>query len=274
MSQDIEALGKSYSDLLQTLKKEISTARIKAHLAVNSELILLYWRIGQAILARQKSEGWGAKVIDQLSHDLKFEFRNMRGFSPRNLKYMRLFAEEYPQKEFVQQVAAQLPWFHHCVLLDKLRDPSERLWYIQKAIENGWSRNVMVHHIEAQLHKRQGKAMTNFKNTLPAADSDLAQELFKSSYNLEFLDVEQHLKERGLEQALVSNIRDFLLELGTGFAFMGNQYKVVLEDEEFFIDMLFYNTRLRCYVVIELKVVKFLPEYAGNQNMRASWVFT
>lgn len=177
---------------------------------------------------------------------------------------MRLFAEEYPQEEFMQQVAAQLPWFHHCVLLDKVKSYEERCWYIQKTAENGWSRNVLTLHIENKLYHRQGKAITNFKSTLPATDSDLAQEIFKSTYNLEFLDLDQHTKERTLEKALVGNIRDFLLELGTGFAFMGNQYKVVIGDEEFFIDLLFYNTRLRCYVVIELKVGKFLPEYAGK----------
>ena len=259
-----QILDKTYYQFLNDLKNEIAGARIRAHLTVNKELIHLYWKIGKMILDRQSEKGWGTKIVDHLSQDLQLEFPSMKGFGPRNLKYMRLFAQEYPQEEIVQEVLAQLTWYHNITLLDKVKNSTERLWYVQKAVENGWSRNVMVHQISLHLYERQGKGLTNFKETLPTTQSDLAHELIKSSYNLEFLDIEEKVHERHLENALVTKIRDFLLELGSGFAFMGNQYRVIVEDEEFFIDLLFYNTRLRCYFVIELKTGKFLPEYAGK----------
>jgi predicted nuclease of restriction endonuclease-like (RecB) superfamily len=260
----------NYILLLNKLKQEITAARVKAHLAVNAELTILYWKIGKHILERQRDEGWGTKVIERISRDLSHEFPEMKGLSPRNLVYMQTFAKNYPDLEFTQQAAAQIPWFHNMVILDKISDQKERVWYIQKTIENGWSRNVLVHQIETNLYKRQGKALTNFSHTLTDEQSDLAIELFKSSYNLEFLTLEQKAKERDLERNLISNIRDFLLELGTGFAFMGNQYKIIVEDEEFFVDLLFYHVRLRAYVVIEIKTGKFIPEYAGKMGFYLS----
>jgi predicted nuclease of restriction endonuclease-like (RecB) superfamily len=254
----------NYIQLLDKLKQEIKTARIKAHLAVNAELTVLYWKIGKHILERQKDEGWGTKVIERLSRDLHCEFPEMKGLSSRNLVYMQTFAKAYPDFEFTQEVLAKITWYHNITLLDKIRDNKERIWYIHKTIENGWSRNVLVHQIETNLYTRQGKSLTNFSHTLPEEQSDLAQEIFKSSYNLEFLTLEQKAKERDLERSLVSNIRDFLLELGTGFAFMGSQYKITVEEEDFFIDLLFYHVRLRAYVVIEIKTGKFIPEYAGK----------
>ncbi|MBL0942298.1 MAG: DUF1016 domain-containing protein [Alphaproteobacteria bacterium] len=261
------SIQNNYIQLLETLKQEISTARIKAHLAVNAELVSLYWKIGKHILERQKEEGWGTKVIERISQDLRHEFPTMKGLSPRNLVYMQTFARAFHlDYELTQQSVAQLPWGHITHLLDKVEDKEQRLWYIHKTIENGWSRNVLVHHIESNLYDRQGKALTNFSANLPSEQSDLAQEVFKSSYNLEFLTLERKSKERELERGLITNIKDFLLELGTGFAFMGSQYKLVVADEEFFIDLLFYHTRLRCYVVIEIKTGKFIPEYAGKMG--------
>jgi len=259
-------LDKSYGELIHSLKQEIVAARVKAHLAVNAELITLYWKIGKHILSLQKEQGWGSKVINRISQELRHEFPDMKGLSSRNLVYMQTFAKAYPDSEFTQQVAAKIPWFHNMVILDKISDTKEREWYIYKTIENGWSRNVLVHHIESNLYQRQGKAITNFVHTLPEAQSDLAQEIFKSSYNFEFLQLEQRAKERDLEKGLINNIRDFLLELGSGFAFMGSQYKLTVGDEDFFIDLLFYHTRLRAYVVLELKAGKFLPEYAGKMG--------
>ena len=263
-------IEENYINLLEIIKKEIISARFKAHFSVNAELIILYWKIGKLILERQKSEGWGAKTVERISQDLRSEFPEMRGLSPRNLIYMQTFAKTYDAFEFTQQVAAQLPWGHINCLLEKEANNNERLWYIQKALENGWSRSILIHHINTNLHARQGKALTNFVKTLPANQSDLAQEIFKSSYNLEFLNLKEKAKECDLEKALIVNIRDFLLELGTGFAFMGNQYKLVVDGEEFFLDLLFYHTRLRCYINIELKVNKFIPEYAGKMGFYLS----
>lgn len=253
-----------YFEILSTLKAEIKNARLRAHLSVNRELVLLYWRIGKEILKRKTELGWGSNVINQLSQDLRHEFPEMKGLSPRNLIYMQTFAAAYPDYEFTQQVAAQLPWFHIAVLLDKVSNKEERLFYIQKTIENGWSRNVLVMQIEGNLFERQGKALTNFKHTLPAETSDLAQQLFKSEYNFEFLGLACETHERQIERSLIDHVRDFLLELGTGFAFMGSQYKIVVGGDEFFIDMLFFHARLRCYVVLELKAGKFTPADAGQ----------
>lgn len=266
MGKQNELIADSYHDFLRNLKTRIRQSQVKAALSVNQELILLYWQIGQDILARQQQEGWGSKVVDRLAQDLKLEFPGMQGFSSRNLKYMRAFAEAYPAEAIVQQVAAQVPWAHHCVLLDKVKDPNHRLWYMQKTIENAWSRNVLVHQIASALHDRQGDALTNFPQTLPAPQSDLAQSLLKSAYNLDFLMLREQAQERELERALINHMQKFLLELGVGFAFVGSQYRLEVEGTEFFIDLLFYHLRLRCYVVIELKTTEFQPEYAGQIN--------
>ncbi|MFZ9739446.1 MAG: PDDEXK nuclease domain-containing protein [Prochlorotrichaceae cyanobacterium] len=261
-----ELTAHDYEGFLKDLKTRIRQAQVKAALAVNQELILLYWQIGQDILQCQSEQGWGAKVIDRLSRDLKIEFPDMTGFSPRNLKYMRAFAEAYPDLEIVHQLGAQIPWKHNCTIIDKVKNPNQRLWYIQKTIENGWSRNVLVHQIESNLHDRQGGALTNFELTLPAPQSDLAQNLLKSEYNLEFLGIKETAYERELEQALLNHMQKFLLELGLGFSFMGHQYRLEVEGDEFFVDLLFYHVRLRCYVVIELKTTEFRPEYSGQIN--------
>ncbi|MFQ5796134.1 MAG: DUF1016 N-terminal domain-containing protein, partial [Candidatus Bipolaricaulia bacterium] len=208
VQQAAASLPASYAGLLEDLKARIRSAQVKAVLSVNRELVLLYWQIGRATLKRQQQEGWGTKVIDRLAQDLQHEFPDMKGFSPRNLKYMRALAEAYPDEQFVQQPAAQIPWFHNCVLLDKVKDPAERTWYIQQTIEHGWSRNVLVHQIESGLYHRQGKAITNFDRTLPAPQSDLARELVKDPYVFDFLTLAPEAQERDLERSLLEHLRD------------------------------------------------------------------
>ena len=253
-----------YADWLADLKTRIHSAQQRASLAVNRELVLLYWQIGRDILARQAKQGWGAKVIDRLAHDLRTAFPEMKGFSPRNLKYMRAFAEAWPDAEFVQEALAQLPWYHQLALLDKLKTVDERRWYAQKAVDNNWSRNVLVMQIETRLLERQGKAVTNFEQRLPKPQSDLARESLKDPYRFDFLGLTDEAQEREVESALVQHVTQFLLELGAGFAFVGRQVLLNVGGEEFFIDLLFYHLKLRCYVVIELKAGKFKPEHLGQ----------
>jgi len=265
-------LPDSYNELLSDLKGHIRSAQIKAALAVNRELILLYWQIGREILARQQNEGWGSKVIQRLARDLKQEFPDIKGFSRTNLLYMRAFAKAYPDETIVQRYAGQIPWRHNQMLLDKLKTLDERLWYAQKSLENNWSRDVLVMQIESNLFQRQGSAITNFEQTLPKPQSDLAQQMIKDPYHLDFLALTDAAQERELEQALVTHIRDFLLELGVGFAFVGNQYPIMVDEKEYRIDLLFYHYVLRCFVVIDLKMREFEPEYAGKMNFYVSAV--
>ncbi|WP_397474814.1 YhcG family protein [Pusillimonas sp.] len=253
-----------YADWLAELKGRIHTAQQRAALAINRELVGLYWQIGRDILARQAMQGWGAKVIDRLAHDLRAAFPEMKGFSPRNLKYMRAFAEAWPDESIVQEVLAQLPWYHQLALLDKLPGPETRRWYAAKAIEHGWSRNVLVMQIESRLLERSGSAMTNFPATLPAPQSGLAIESLKDPYRFDFLGLGEEAQEREIENALVQHVTEFLLELGAGFAFVGRQFLLNVGGDEFFIDLLFYHLKLRCYVVIELKGGKFKPEHLGQ----------
>ena len=262
----------NYTAFLRSLKERIRQAQIRAALAVNNELIMLYWQIGREILKRQQEEGWGAKVIERLARDLKAEFPEMKGFSRTNLMYMRAFAEAYSDVEFVQRYAGQIPWRHNQVLLDKLKTPEQRLWYAQKSFENGWSRDILVMQIETNLYTRQGGAITNFERTLPGLDSDLAHQIIKDPYNFDFLTITENAKERELEKALVERIREFLLELGIGFAFVGSQYRLEVEGDEYFIDLLFYHLKLHCYIVIDLKVTEFKPEYSGKMNFYISAV--
>jgi len=241
-------------------------------MTANAAMVLLYWDIGCAILERQQREGWGARVIDRLSADLRREFPDMQGLSPRNLKYMRAFAAAWPNREIVQQVAAQIPWFHNCVLLDKVADPEARLWYARKAREEGWSRNMLAVHIERRLHERQGKAVTNFPATLPPTDPDMAAQVFKDPYLFDFLGTAEPRREREVEQALVDHIQRFLLELGAGFAFVGRQVLLEVGDQDFYVDLLFYHLKLRCFVVVELTVGPFDPAYVGQMNLYLSAV--
>jgi len=261
-----------YDELLHDLKDRIKQAQVRAALAVNRELVLLYWSIGRDILIRQQQQGWGAKVIDRLAADLRRAFPEMKGFSPRNLKYMRAFAESYSDEHFVQQVAAQIPWFHNCVLLDKVEAQNEREWYMRQTVEYGWSRAVLVLQIESGLYRRHGTATTNFERTLPAPQSDLARQLLKDPYNFDFLTLDEEARERDLERGLLEHIREFLLELGVGFAFVGSQYHLEIGEQDFYLDLLFYHLRLRAFIVIELKMGEFKPEYAGKMNFYLSAV--
>src|ERR1700761_1625932 len=259
-----------YTKLLRELKERIRIAQVGAALAVNRELVLFYWSIGRDILAKQEQAGWGTKIIDRLARDLGSEFPGVEGFGPRNLKYMRAFAEAWPDREFVQQVIAQLPWGHQTRLLDRIKDRPTRLWYLQAAVEHGWSQNVLVHHISTGLHQRQGKALTNFPRTLPPEGSDLAEQVLKDPYQFDFLTLAPAAKERELERGLLAHLRDLLLELGRGFAFVGSQVPIEVDGQVFYFDLLFYHVRLHCYFVIELKVGPFKPEYAGKLNFYLS----
>ncbi|HEV2349785.1 MAG TPA: PDDEXK nuclease domain-containing protein [Terriglobia bacterium] len=261
-----------YAALLKDLKDRIRAARISASLAVNRELVLLYWSIGRDILVRQNEQGWGAKIIDKLSTDLRHDFPEMKGLSPRNLKYMRAFAEAWPENQIVQAPLAQITWYHNIALLEKLKTSLERLWYARQTVQNGWSRSVLIHQIESGLFKRQGKALTNFKRTLPASQSELSQQIIKDPYNFDFLTLELDAQERDLERGLTEHLRDFLLELGVGFSFLGSQFPVEVGGHEFRIDLLFYHLRIRCFVVIDLKLGEFQPEFAGKMNFYLSAV--
>ena len=257
-------LPEGYADWLSDLKSRIHTAQQRATLAANRELVLLYWQIGRDILTRQAAQGWGAKVIERLALDLRVAFPEMKGFSPRNLKYMRAFAEAWPDVQFVQRAAAQLPWGHNLVLLDKLPSPETRRWYAAKAIEHNWSRTILVMQIEARLLERTGAAVTNFTTSLPKPQSDLARESLKDPYRFDFLGLTEKAHERVVEIALIKHVTDFLLELGAGFAFVGRQVLLDVGGDEFFIDLLFYHLKLRCYVVIEIKGGKFKPDHLGQ----------
>lgn len=241
-------------------------------LAVNRELITLYWQIGRDILDRQEKAGWGAKIVDRVAKDLHTDFPEIKGLSRTNLLYMRSFAEAWPDEAIVQQVVGQIPWGHNVRLLDLVKSAEERLWYIQQTVANGWSRSVLVMHIETGLYRRQGKAQTNFAQTLPAPQSDLARQLLKDPYNFDFLTLSKEAHEKDLEAALVEHIRKFLLELGLGFSFVGSQYPLEVGGDDFRIDLLFYHLKLRCFVVIDLKTTAFKPEYAGKMNFYLSAV--
>ncbi len=325
------ALPASYGALLADLKRRVHSAQVRAALAVNRELVLLYWHIGREILHSQQAEGWGTKVIERLAKDLRREFPDMEGFSSRNLKYMRAFAEAYSGAAIVQQLAGQfvqqlvaqlpepktaqgreksrssnvsqpagklvppkvpqpvaqltqlefdqppepfasLPWGHNRLLLDRVKDPADRLWYARQTLAHGWSRPVLEVQIDTKLHKRAGRAPNNFAATLPPAQSDLAQQVLKDPYSLGFISLPTDAKERDLEDALIAHIQKFLLELGVGFAFVGRQVRLEVDGEDYPIDRLFYHLRLRCFFVIDLKMGAFEPRDAGQMNFYLSAV--
>lgn len=263
-------LPQDYEEAVGSIKRRIQEERLRVVLSANLAMVLLYWDIGQMILERQDRVGWGAKVIDRLAADLHEAFPDMRGFSSRNLKYMRAFAAAWPDREFVQQAAAQIPWFHNCLLLDRISDAVIREWYIKATIEEGWSRSTLALQIDGLAHKRRGKAISNFRDTLPPATSDLATQVFKDPYLFDFLGTADPRREREIEQMLVEHIQRFLLELGTGFAFVGRQVPLEVGDQDFRIDLLFYHLKLRCYVVVELKAVSFDPAFVGQLNLYLS----
>ena len=265
-------LPRDYAETLHDLKQRIQKERLRTVLAANSAMVLLYWDIGRTILARQNQAGWGAKVIDRLSTDLREAFPDMKGFSPRNLKYMRAFAAVWPDRAIVQETLAQITWYHNIAPLEKLDNPQTRLWYAQKVRETGWSHNVLVLQIEQQIHERQGKAITNFPAVMPPVDSDMAAQVFKDPYLFDFLGTADPRREREVEQALVDHIQRFLLELGAGFAFMGRQMHLEVGSQDFYIDLLFYHVKLRSYVVVELKAVPFDPAFVGQMNLYLSAV--
>jgi predicted nuclease of restriction endonuclease-like (RecB) superfamily len=265
-------LPQDYLAWLADVRSRIQAARQRAALAVNSELVLLYWQLGRDILERQQAQGWGAKVIDRLARDLKDAFPDMRGWSSTNLKYMRFFAQHCPDGRFGQQPADQLPWFHIVTLLTRVSDAHERAWYAEQAVRHGWSRTTLSLHIRNRLHARQGAAVTNFEARLPAPESALARDTLKDPYLFDFLGLGDEAHEREIESGLIRHITRFLLELGAGFAFVGRQFRLEVAGDEFFIDLLFYHTRLKCYVVVELKATAFKPEHAGQLNFYLSAV--
>jgi predicted nuclease of restriction endonuclease-like (RecB) superfamily len=267
-----DLITEDYAAFLEDIKNRVANAQIKAALSVNRELVLLYWQIGREILNRQKMQGWGAKVIERLAKDLKEAFPAMKGFSRTNLLYMRSFAENYSDEAFVQAVLGQITWYHNIALLDKLKNRQEREWYARETIENGWSRNILALQIQSNLYERQGKAITNFEQTLPSPQSELAQNLLKDPYNFDFLGLGKKALERDVENALTEHLEKFFIELGKGFSFVGRQYHLEVGGQDFYLDLLFYHLKLRCFIVIDLKSDAFKPEYAGKMNFYLSAV--
>ncbi len=258
-----------YFEILESVKEQIKASQYKAVLGLNREQIILYWNIGKVINEHNK---YGSGFIENLARDIKSEFPKSKGYSVRNLRYMRRFAEIFPDFENLQVPLADLTWYHLQCLMDKVPDKPMFLWYADKTLENGWSRNVLLHQIESKLYERQvlSDKSTNFERTLPSPQSELARDTLKNPYVFDFIEIREDIIEREIENELVANIAKTLLELGTGFAFIGNQYHLSVANKDYYIDLLFYNTKLRCYVVIELKAGEFKPEYAGKLNFYLS----
>ena len=272
---------KAYYAWLKELKSKIRNVQIKAAVIVNSEMLNFYWELGADIVEKQTSAKWGDGFLAQLSKDLIEEFPNIMGFSERNLQCIRqwhLFFSsvdangQQPVGQIAQQLVAQIPWGHNLVIISKVKKTAEALFYVRKTIQNNWSRSVLTHHIESGLYAREGKAITNFRNTLPEPQSDLARQTLKDPYTFDFLTLREKHDERELEDALLNHVTRFLLELGSGFSYLGRQYRLEVNGDEFFIDLLFYHVFLHCYVVVELKTVKFKPEFAGKLNFYVSAV--
>jgi predicted nuclease of restriction endonuclease-like (RecB) superfamily len=264
-------LTKEYAQTLADLKKEVQNAQIKAALSANKELIKLYWTIGKTIVEKQEKNGWGSNIIETLAKDLQDTFPGMAGFSRANIFRMRAFFQAYEKvAQAVRQLDAlpifNIPWGHNIMLFQKLDSPKEQIWYAQKTIDHGWSRNMLELWIKSDLFKREGKAITNFKHTLPAPHSDLAQQSLKDPYLFDFLTLHKEHLEKEIEQGLIDHIQKFLLELGEGFAFVARQKHLEVGGADYYIDLLFYHLKLRCYVVIELKSTAFKPEYTGQIN--------
>lgn len=263
-------LPSGYGETLRELKSRIQQTRLRTVLAANAALIQLYWDLGRTILDRQAREGWGAKVVDRLSADLREAFPDMSGLSSRNLLFMRGFAEAYPEAKIVKQLVSQLPWGHIVKLLQRVKSEEERHWYMRKAVEDGWSRAILDLQIDRRLFERQGKAVNNFALTLPPVDSDMAAQIFKDPYLFDMIGTAAPRREAEVERALVAHVEKFLLELGAGFAFLGRQVALEVGDTDFKVDLLFYHVRLHAYVVIELKAVPFEPAFVGQLNLYLS----
>ncbi len=294
-----------YGNLLTEIKDRIRQAQTRASLSANAEMIAMYWDIGRLIHLRQQMEGWGAGVIPLLTADIKNELPEIKGFSERNIKRMLTFFREYPIFGIVprpvaqlggadnltgkssqsvaqmfetngspnlQQLAAKIPWSHNILLMEKVKDLPVRLWYMQQTIEHGWSRDTLAAMIKGKVHERQGQAISNFSTHFPAPQSELARQLLKDPYIFDFLTIEEPFHERELETELIRYLEKFLLELGSGFAFVGRQYHMGVSDRDFYLDLLFYHLKLRCFIIIELKKGDFKPEYAGKMNFYCSVV--
>ena len=260
-------MGESYHQLKDSIIAQIKESRVRLVLQANGGMILLYWNIGREILQRQKTEGWGARVIDRLSQDLSDEFPDMKGFSSRNLGSMKKFAACWTDPAILQQVVAKIPWRSNIALMEKISDYEARLWYAQRLIENGWSSSVLRSMVDSRLIERQGQAVNNFPVALPPVDSDMATQIFKDPYLFDFFGTDTARRELEVERALTEHIEKFLLELGQGFAFVGRQVHLELGGDDFYLDLLFYHLGLRCYVVIELKACEFDPGFISKLNM-------
>ncbi len=265
-------LPTGYGAAFGEIRERIEGARLKAVLDANAAMIDLYWAVGRVILTREAAEGWGAKVIDRLAGDLGAAFPDMSGLSARNLRYMRAFASAWPDPAILQARLHKLTWYHHLALLEKLDTTEARLWYAERAFDQGWSRNVLVLHIERRDHERQGKAITNFRRALPPAGSDMAAQVFKDPYLFDMLGTADPRREAEVERALVEQVERLLLELGAGFAFVGRQVPLEVGSSEFRVDLLFYHFKLHCFVVVELKAVPFEPGFVGQLNLYLSAV--
>lgn len=268
----IKKLKKSteYEDWLKNLKQKVRQAQLKAAVKINSTLLEFYWDLGIDIIERQKNTSWGSGFLKQLSKDLISEFPDIAGFSKRNLERIRRWHIFYSQENPIAPQAVsqlfQIPWGHNILIVSKSDNIDQALFYVQNTIKNGWSRSVLTHQIESGLYDREGKALTNFSQTLPQPQSDLAQQIIKDPYNFDFLTLTKNYNERELEIGLLDHITKFLLELGAGFSFVGKQKYLKVGEKEFYLDLLFYHTKMHCFVVIELKTVDFEPEFAGKLN--------
>lgn len=265
----LEVNKNQYKEIFENIKNEILKSQYKAMQVVNRELVFMYWNIGKIILENAK---WGNKFIDNLSVDLKLEFPTIKGFSIRNLKNMKKFAEEYPDFEFVQKVSAQITWSDNLLILDKVKEFEKRKWYINETVKNGWSYDILDWQIKSNLYERQATSekVNNFQNTLPDVQSDLAMQTMKDPYLFDFIALKGKVKELEIEDAMINKIKDVLIELGNGFAFVGNQYKLTVSNKDYFIDLLFYHLKLKCYIVVELKAREFEPTDAGQLNFYLS----
>ena len=267
IAESLNNLPQAYSSFLVEVLALISKRRQQAIMRVNVEQNLLYWQLGHHIAQKQQQEGWGAKVIDRLSYDMKEKFPMLKGFSPRNLKYMVKFSQVWPDLEFVQRSVAQLPWGSNCVLLDKVKSQDALLWYAKQALEQGWGRDMLAFRIDSNEFERTGKSINNFPVALPPNDSDMAAQSFKDPYLFDFIGMDIPRRETELEHRLLAHLEHFLLELGQGFAFVGRQVHLELGDQDFYVDLLFYHLKMRCYVVVELKNSKFKPEHISQLNL-------
>ena len=265
-SDSIE-LDEGYKRFLTGLKDRLKSAQVRAAFAANTELVKFYWQLGADLIEKQKTLKWGEHFLSQLSQDMRQAFPEMQGFSKRNLEHMRRFARLYPEEAIAKQPVSQLPWGHIVRLMQMVSDWQIRDWYAAETIKNGWSRSVLEMQVESGLYERQGrvsKKITNYHEHLPLSQSDLANEILKDPYNFDFLTISGKAHERAIEDALVTHVRDFLLELGQGFSFVGSQVPLTFDDQEFFVDLLFYHYKLHAFVVVELKATKFKPEHMGQ----------